>query len=108
MRAFQIPADSAYSYRDGSQIDQSFGYHPHSSTRFKNMHPIESGIRRSFPELYFHREECCGCTACAYICPKRAISMEPDEEGFDYPVVDASLCICCYRCLDICAFKKGR
>lgn len=35
-----------------------------------------------------------------------AISMLPDAEGFFYPVVDASICIRCYRCLKVCAFKQ--
>lgn len=34
------------------------------------------------------KSSCCGCTACFNICPKNAISMQPDEEGFLYPVVD--------------------
>ena len=33
--------------------------------------------------------DCCGCTACASSCPKSAITMVPDEEGFLYPVIDA-------------------
>lgn len=35
-----------------------------------------------------------------------AITMLPDEEGFLYPVIDASLCVRCYRCLQACAFKQ--
>ena len=34
------------------------------------------------------KNECYGCTACAEICPKNAIAMEKDNEGFLYPVVD--------------------
>ncbi len=34
-----------------------------------------------------------------------AITMLPDEEGFLYPVVDASVCICCYKCEGVCDFK---
>lgn len=43
---------------------------------------------KPIPILYNRKEECCGCTACYAICPKQAISMQPDEEGFDYPVID--------------------
>ena len=39
-----------------------------------------------------NKAECCGCTACFNICPKNAISMQPDEEGFLYPVVDQEKC----------------
>ncbi|ODA39131.1 hypothetical protein DSBG_4075 [Desulfosporosinus sp. BG] len=34
--------------------------------------------------------------------------MLPDEEGFLYPVVDAEICIRCYKCLSVCAFKKDQ
>ena len=41
------------------------------------------------------KEDCCGCTACANICPKQAITMKPDPEGFLYPVVNEENCINC-------------
>jgi formate hydrogenlyase subunit 6/NADH:ubiquinone oxidoreductase subunit I len=69
---------------------------------------IDAAKREDLPELYHSREECCGCTACAAACPVDAISMEPDEEGFDYPVVDASACITCQTCVSACAFKRPR
>lgn len=37
---------------------------------------------KEVPVLYKRKEECCGCTACYAICPKEAISMVEDEEGF--------------------------
>ena len=42
----------------------------------------------AIPVLYKRKEECCGCTACYAICPKEAIYMEEDEEGFEYPKID--------------------
>lgn len=35
--------------------------------------------------LYEIKEDCCGCSACYAICPKSAIKMVEDEEGFEYP-----------------------
>ena len=58
--------------------------------------------------LYINKEECCGCAACFAICPKDAISMQPDEEGFDYPVIDDSKCIRCYQCIKVCPIKKAK
>lgn len=46
--------------------------------------------------------KCCGCTACASICPKQCITMREDKEGFLYPVVNSSRCIDCNLCKKIC------
>lgn len=61
---------------------------------------------REFPILYTNKSECCGCTACYAICPKQAISMNEDVEGFLYPQVDESKCVKCYACLKVCPFKE--
>lgn len=45
---------------------------------------------------------CCGCGACANKCPKGAIGMKPNEEGFLHPVVDATLCVECGACEMAC------
>lgn len=48
------------------------------------------------------KKDCCGCEACSQICPKNCISMQPDEEGFYYPVVDNTKCIECGLCEKTC------
>lgn len=53
------------------------------------------------------KSDCCGCTACASICPKDAITMEPDTLGFKYPKVDLSKCIDCGLCEKVCAFNDN-
>ena len=53
-----------------------------------------------------NKSNCCGCTACAAICPKNAINMVPDEDGFVYPVVDESKCVHCELCERVCAFRN--
>ena len=45
---------------------------------------------------------CCGCNACIDVCPKDAIKLEVDIEGFWYPHVDLSKCIDCGLCEKIC------
>lgn len=49
---------------------------------------------------------CSGCQACKNICPKDCISMEYDNEGFLYPVIDKSKCINCKRCINACEYNK--
>lgn len=58
--------------------------------------------------LYDRKEDCCGCTACYAICPKNAISMEADEEGFLYPVIDEEKCVRCGSCLKVCPIKAAK
>lgn len=45
---------------------------------------------------------CSGCSACFSICPKSAITMEPNEEGFLYPVVNQDMCVNCHACEHVC------
>lgn len=45
---------------------------------------------------------CCGCTSCANACPKNAISMLSDTEGFLYPSVDKIKCVDCGICERVC------
>ena len=53
-----------------------------------------------------NKAECTGCGACVSICPKKAITMKPDEEGFLYPVVDSALCVNCDLCEKRCPVGK--
>ena len=48
------------------------------------------------------KKECCGCNACVQRCPKQCITMQQDNEGFLYPVVDTATCIDCGLCEKVC------
>lgn len=56
--------------------------------------------------LFENRKDCCGCGACANICPNNAISMKEDEYGFIFPVIDEKICINCHMCQKVCAFQN--
>lgn len=48
-------------------------------------------------------KECCtACGACAFACPKQCISMEENEMGLVYPVINKKDCISCKRCQKVC------
>lgn len=49
-----------------------------------------------------NKKNCCGCSACIQICPKRCITMIEDEEGFSYPSVNMQDCIDCHLCEHVC------
>ena len=48
------------------------------------------------------KHNCCGCSACASICPKHCITMQADNEGFLYPKVNETDCIDCGLCEKVC------
>lgn len=48
------------------------------------------------------KQNCCGCSACASICPRNCITMQADNEGFFYPKVNESYCIECGLCEKVC------
>lgn len=48
------------------------------------------------------KRNCCGCNACYDVCPKDAITLSTDIEGFWYPRVDIDKCINCGLCERTC------
>lgn len=52
------------------------------------------------------KDLCSGCEACYSICPRNAITMEENSEGFRYPVIDKALCTNCGLCEKICHGEK--
>ncbi len=55
-------------------------------------------------QVFEEKRHCCGCGACANICPVKAIDMQGDEEGFLYPKIDEDACVDCGKCVEICPF----
>ena len=47
-------------------------------------------------------KRCFGCGACAAACPKSALRMEADTEGFAYPKIDFAACVGCRACVRAC------
>lgn len=45
---------------------------------------------------------CCGCASCVQRCPKQCITLESNNEGFFYPVVDVEKCVECGLCEKVC------
>jgi len=59
---------------------------------------------------YFHEEDCVGCTACAQVCPARAIDYEDEiKDGIAKRklTVHWDICIFCGQCQANCLTGKG-
>ena len=54
-----------------------------------------------FEKKLAKKSDCCGCSSCAYVCPKNAIKME-EVDGILLPIVDSELCISCGMCIKHC------
>lgn len=48
------------------------------------------------------KEKCTGCGACYNVCPKSAISIVCDTEGFEHPEINQQTCINCGLCQKVC------
>lgn len=76
----------------------------------KNTFSVHKLSEEKNSDLCFGKlsENCCGCGACANVCPVNAISMVQNDEGFLYPVIDESLCTNCGLCSKTCNFNSKR
>lgn len=56
-------------------------------------------------EKVYSKNKCSGCGICAQKCPKNAIDMVADQNGFIYPKIDQNKCIDCHLCQKVCGFN---
>ena len=58
-------------------------------------------IKNSINEI-ISKDLCTGCTSCALICPKKAISIPENEDGFLSSKIDDKKCTNCGLCKQVC------
>ncbi|MBQ7076953.1 MAG: Coenzyme F420 hydrogenase/dehydrogenase, beta subunit C-terminal domain [Lachnospiraceae bacterium] len=57
---------------------------------------------------WLENKDCTGCGACTNICENKAITLQEDEEGFIYPVIDNEACVNCGLCKMVCPVEKQK
>lgn len=55
-------------------------------------------------DQYIITNTCCGCGACAAVCPNNAIKIEENDRGFLHYSLNNDLCIKCNKCRNVCPF----
>lgn len=92
-----------YQYIDQIIEKEKVRVHDFLDSAMKEISALPKEIEREKKHIQISRsEKCSGCTACSQICPKKCITMQPDGEGFLYPVVDEERCIECGKCKAVC------
>ena len=51
-------------------------------------------------------DKCVGCGVCGLVCPKGAVALREDREGFLRPVVDVCRCVSCGACVRSCPVNR--
>lgn len=57
-------------------------------------------------KIFDEKKDCSGCGLCSFSCPRNAIIMLQDTEGFIYPEINEDLCIKCGKCVSVCPQKQ--
>ena len=53
-----------------------------------------------------NKSHCFGCEACVQVCGKAAITMEEDQDGFRYPLINVAKCVDCGVCRKVCPYDN--
>lgn len=58
--------------------------------------------------VLFDMKKCSGCRACEKSCTVHAITMQKNEEGFLYPIIDETKCVDCGKCTKVCPVENTK
>lgn len=67
-------------------------------------------MKENFKSYIFNSSQkqlCMGCGACAQLCPRGALTMCEDSEGFLYPKINTDLCVECGLCDKKCPVQHN-
>ena len=87
--------------RDARESSMAYLRAALANEEYRETAPAASASEADLPVLA-ERSHCTGCGACASGCPKDAVTMERDKEGFLYPVVHGDACVRCGHCTAVC------
>lgn len=78
--------------------------------RIESKDFLESALKHSTSydkkDEYIITNTCCGCGACAIVCPTNAIEIKRDDKGFLKYFIDQEKCVRCGKCKTVCPFSS--
>lgn len=91
-----------------SEIKGSINYFSNalvSAVSATRTEPLSLIKEKENKELIFHnRDLCCGCGACASVCPTDSITIRRNDNGFYHYCIDLETCVSCGKCRKVCPF----
>lgn len=73
---------------------------------FESIDKIESHVKEAPLPIFPPTMTCCGCGACVAECPKGALSLSENSEGFIEASIRRELCVECGLCAKVCPFSS--
>lgn len=77
-------------------------------TSIDYLYKITNGHKNKIDDYFISSDPftCYGCGACEGVCPVGCITMNYDNEGFQFPTINHNKCVECNKCNKACPFNS--
>ncbi|MDR0918713.1 MAG: polysaccharide pyruvyl transferase family protein [Oscillospiraceae bacterium] len=100
-------------FADEVDFDTSIDYkkvNAHIATeKVKSLEFLRNSIeyKKELPKRVIPLKKCCSCGACVSVCPQKCISLEKNDLGSFYPIINENKCIECGLCREHCGIRSN-